>query len=173
MAKRGELTKNGFSEKAVFWRCETGKAYIKSVIRAIFKQARLLSPTRQEIYNSLAQITLMQGKTQEARKLLEEAVSLNPTVSEFYWNLYLVDYKLGDKQAAKESLFKARLYDYGKQTKIMHSLPALRQMISFYKDIGDYRQLPALYEEAIRLKPGDEELRQEFIEAKEKLGFDY
>lgn len=67
----------------------------------ILNNALKLSPKRQQLLYSLANIKMQMGKSDEAEKILEGSIEDNKEVGEGYWRLGYIYYLSGKKEEAK------------------------------------------------------------------------
>lgn len=74
----------------------------------ILNQALELSPTRQELYFSLGQLRMYQGKKDETLALFKKAVELNDSVDISHWNYGIIAIALGEKELGETEVQKAR-----------------------------------------------------------------
>jgi len=111
----------------------------------IFQQALALSPTRQELYFSLGQVRLFQGRNSEVLPLFQKAIDLNNKVDIPHWNYGLAAISLGEKEAGEREIKKA--------VEIGHTYQAkdIQQLIGIYTQLQDYSKVISLYEEWMKL----------------------
>jgi len=94
-------------------RADIYKNYIGDFEAAIADYRKIieLEPNRVEPYINLANIYFMSSKLEESLAELEKALLLNPDCPEAYCGRGIVRFHLGDKDAAKEDLFRAFAID--------------------------------------------------------------
>ena len=111
----------------------------------IIQEALKLSPTRQELYFTLGQIRLYQGRNAEVLPLFQKAIDLNDRVMISHWNYGIMAISVGEKEAGEREIKKA--------IELGHSYQAndIQQLISIYTRIKDYPKVISLYEEWIAL----------------------
>ncbi len=111
----------------------------------MFQQSLELSPTRQELYFSLGQVRLYQGRLAEVLPLFQKAIDLNDEVVISHWNYGIIAISLGQKEAGEREIKKA--------IQIGHSYQGedIQQLINVYTRSEDYPKIIALYQEWINL----------------------
>lgn len=113
----------------------------------IIQEALKLSPARQELYFTLGQIRLYQGRNDDVLPLFQKAIDLNDKVVTSHWNYGIMAISVGQKEAGEREIKKA--------IEMGHSYQAedIQQLISVYTRLKDYQKAISLYEEWIALAP--------------------
>jgi len=111
----------------------------------ILQEALKLSPTRQELYFTLGQVRLYQGRNDEVLPLFQKAIDLNDKVPISHWNYGIMAVSVGQKEAGEREIKKA--------VEMGHSYGAedIQQLINIYTRLKDYPKVVFLYEEWIAL----------------------
>ncbi len=110
-----------------------------------------LSPENQQVYWSLGQTRLFQGKTDEAVEFMQKAVDLEPRFAQSHWYLALTYKIVGEYELALAEAGEAEKLGYNWK----QSLNDLKQIIEIYKTLGDNDALLPLYEKGTELDPKD------------------
>lgn len=111
----------------------------------ILQRALALSPTRQELYFTLGQVRLYQGRDAEVLPLFQKAIDLNDKVAISHWNYGIMAISVGEREAGEREIKKA--------IELGHSYGAedIQQLINIYMRLKDYPKVISLYEEWIVL----------------------
>ncbi len=132
----------------------------------ILKEAAELSPKNQQVYWSLAQTRLFQGRQEEGIEFLQKAVDLDPQFRSSRWYLALT-YKIAGKyELALSEVKEAERLGFNWKG----NLTNLKQVIEIYKSLGDNNNLIPLYQKAIELDSKDYQLWANLADAYAKLG---
>lgn len=126
-----------------------GKAESLVLAEETFKKAATMSPQNQQVYWSLGQTLLFQGRRSEAIEYLKKAVDLEPRWGIAHWYLasaYRIDKKY-DLAAAEFKEADRLGYDF------KDNLENLEKVISVYTAVGDKAGLLPLYEKAVEFSP--------------------
>jgi len=115
----------------------------------ILQKAIELSPTRQELYFTLAQLRMFQGQTGEVLPYMEKAVELNEKVNISYWNYGIFAIALGQVDLGESKIQKARELGHS------YEIKDIKYLINAYNKIGAWEKIIGLYHEWIDLAPGD------------------
>lgn len=115
----------------------------------VLSQALELSPTRQELYFSLGQLRIFQGRNSEVLPLFKRAVELNDGVYLPHWNYGIMAIALDQKTLGEAEVKKA--------IELGHSFgPAdIQRLINVYTRTNDWPKIIFLYEEWIKQTPND------------------
>jgi len=114
---------------------------------SILQKAQELSPTRQELLFSIAQLRMFQGRTAEALTLLKQAVDLNDVAPQPHWNYGLLLIALNEKNLGEIEIQKAK--DRG----FNYDANAIKQLINVYMQTRDRQRIMALYTEWMQKDP--------------------
>jgi len=111
----------------------------------ILQQALKLSPTRQELYFTLGQVRLYQGRDSEVLPLFQKAIDLNDKVGISHWNYGIMAISVGQKEAGEREIKKA--------TQVGHSYQGedIQQLISVYMRLKDNQKVVSLYQDWVAL----------------------
>jgi tetratricopeptide (TPR) repeat protein len=109
----------------------------------------------------LAKIKSLQGKRDEALRVVKQAIELNPEIGDSHFYYALLAFEAGRPAEAFRALDTAA--QLGRKPR---TAAELRVVGNHYGDAGDYTRAIALYEEGLRLDGGD-------LEAQLKLGLVY
>lgn len=129
-------------------------------------KAAELSPKNQQVYWSLAQTRLFQGRQEEAVTFLQKAVDLDPQFTSSHWYLALTYKIVGKYELALSEVKEAEKLGY----KWKENLTNLKQVIGIYKSLGDNANLISLYQIATELDPKDYTLWANLADTYAKLG---
>lgn len=108
----------------------------------ILVEAEKYSPNNQQVYWTLGQTKLFEGKREESIELLKKAVDLEPRVAQSHWYLALA-YKIAEKYdlALAELKEAERLgFDWKRDQSNFN------QVIDIYKGVGDSKMVISLYQ---------------------------
>ena len=138
-----------------FYYFSSDKANLEKSKEAL-NRALELSPTNQQVYWYLAETRFAETKYQESIDFLQKAIDLEPILGQSYWYLAIGKQLAGDYKGALEDIETAgkvrQPYDW-------KARPGdIRRVISIYSALGDQNMVFALYEEAVKLFPGDPQL---------------
>jgi len=111
----------------------------------IIQEALKLSPTRQELYSTLGQIRLYQGRDNEVLPLFQKAIDLNDKVVISHWNYGIMAISVGQKEAGEREIKKAIELGHSYQSE------DIQQLIGIYMRLKDYPKVISLYGEWINL----------------------
>ncbi|MDD2696903.1 MAG: O-antigen ligase family protein [Candidatus Pacebacteria bacterium] len=108
----------------------------------ILTEAEKYSPNNQQVYWTLGQTKLFEGKKEESIELLKKAVELEPRVSQSHWYLALA-YKIAEKyDLALAELKEAERLGFDWKTDQSN----FNQVIDIYKGVGDNNMVFSLYQ---------------------------
>lgn len=115
----------------------------------VLSQTLELSPTRQELYFSLGQLRMFQGRNSEVLLLFKKAVELNDEVINSHWNYGIMAIALNQKELGEAEIKKALElgHPFGPSD--------IQRVISAYSRTNDWTQIISLYEKWIQLTPDD------------------
>ncbi len=115
----------------------------------ILSRALELSPTRQELYFSLGQLRMFQGRNSEVLPLFKKAVELNDEVANSHWNYGIMAIALDQKQLGEAEIKRA--------VELGHSFEPsdIQRLISAYSRTNDWLKIISLYQEWISLTSND------------------
>lgn len=124
-------------------------------------QSLKLSPRRQSIYHIGAKLKIIEGKKEEAIKMMKEAVDLDPEVGDphFFYGLIALQAKQYDLGFSEIK----RAEHLGRKAT---SPDEMRVLANFYGDFGKYNEAISLYQEALKRDSRD-------VESRLKLGLVY
>jgi len=114
---------------------------------SILQKAQELSPTRQEVLFSIAQLRMFQGRVGDALTLLKQAVDLNDAAPQPHWNYGLLLIALNEKNLGEIEIQKAK--DRG----FNYNANAIKQLINVYMQTKDRQRVMALYTEWMQKDP--------------------
>lgn len=132
----------------------TGDKEKNDLAEQTLNKAAELSPKNQQVYWSLAQTRLFQGRFEEAIVFLQKAVDLEPRFSESHWYLVSAYKIIGEYELALAEAEEAEKLGYNWK----ENLSRLNQVIEIYRALGDNVALVPLYEKAVTLAPQDHQL---------------
>ncbi len=118
------------------------------------KKAEELSPENQQVYWTLAQTRLSQGKQDEAIEFLQKAVTLEPRLGQSHWYLATIYRIVGKYELALSEANEAEKFGYNWKGNIND----LKQIAEVYRALGDTTNLVSLYELGIKIAPEDGQL---------------
>jgi len=108
----------------------------------ILTDAEKYSPNNQQVYWTLGQTKLFEGKRDESIELLKKAVDLEPRLAQSHWYLALA-YKIAEKYDLALAEFK-EAERLGMDWKSDQS--NFNQVIDIYKGVGDNNMVMSLYQ---------------------------
>ena len=112
-------------------------------------KAAELSPRNQQVYWSLSQVKLAQGKEEEAINFMQKAIDLEPQYARSHWYLAMTYRAVGNYELALEKIRDAEKYGYNWKEK----LEDVQKVIDVYQNLDDNEGLISLYSLAIGLDP--------------------
>jgi len=115
------------------------------------RKAMELSPKNQQLYWSLGQTLLFEGKNDESIDAFQKAVNFEPRLAQSHWFLFLVSKADQKYELAMQELKKATELGYGWKG----SLDYLKQVVDFYQKIGDIDSLIFILEDGVKTFPKD------------------
>jgi len=130
------------------------------------KKAAELSPENQQVYWSLAQTKLSQGKQDEAVEFLQKAVDLDPHFGQSHWYLATIYRIVGKYELALSEANEAEKFGYNWKGNI----DDLKQIAEVYRTLGDNNGLVSLLETAVNLSPQDYQLWANLADTYAALG---
>jgi len=130
------------------------------------KKAAELSPKNQQVYWSLAQTKLSQGKQDEAIEFLQKAVTLEPRFGQSHWYLATIYRIVGKYELALSEANEAEKFGYNWKGNIND----LKQIAEVYRALGDTTNLVSLYELGIKIAPEDGQLWANLADVYATLG---
>lgn len=115
----------------------------------VLSRALELSPTRQDLYFSLGQLRMFQGRNSEVLLLFKKAVELNDEVINSHWNYGIMAIALNQKELGEAEIKRA--------VELGHPFESsdIQRVISAYSRTNDWTQIISLYEKWIQLTPDD------------------
>lgn len=117
-------------------------------------KAAELSPKNQQVYWSLSQVKLSQGKEEEAINFMQKSVDLEPQYGLSHWYLAMTYRALGRYELALEKIKEAEKLDYNWR----ENSENLKKVIDVYQNLKDDENLILLYPLAIDLDPQNAQL---------------
>jgi len=114
-----------------------------------------LSPKNRQVYWSLAQTRLSQGRLEEAIELMQKSIDLEPRYSKSHWYLAMTYKIIGKNDLAIEKVKDAERTGYNWKG----NLGDLKKVIEIYQNLQDYENLALLYLLAIESDPGNAQFR--------------
>ena len=130
------------------------------------KKAAEISPKNQQVYWSLAQTKLSQGKQDEAVEFLQKAVDLDPHFGQSHWYLATIYRIVGKYELALSEANEAEKFGYNWKGNI----DDLKQIAEVYRTLGDTANLVSLYELGIKIAPEDGQLWANLADVYATLG---
>ena len=130
------------------------------------KKAAEISPKNQQVYWSLAQTKLSQGKQDEAVEFLQKAVDLDPHFGQSHWYLATIYRIVGKYELALSEANEAEKFGYNWKGNI----DDLKQIAEVYRTLGDNNGLVSLLETAVNLSPQDYQLWANLADTYAALG---
>ncbi|MBI3305408.1 O-antigen ligase family protein [Candidatus Parcubacteria bacterium] len=109
-------------------------------------QAMRLSSSRPQLYYSLAQARIGQGRPAEGAELLEKAVALAPQVGEARWNLGAAYAFAGDREGMAREFALAEQFGF-----TLDNPQRLNRYLIVYSKLRDYQSMAAVLERYVRL----------------------
>lgn len=111
-----------------------------------------LSPNRQEVYFSLSKTKYLEGKPDEALKLLKYALDLDPNVPDAHFYYGIMSYATGDTATGYNEIEKS--ITMGRKWAIFYEP---RTVAGLFADNGHPDEAIKIYEEALAMQPNDTE----------------
>jgi len=129
-------------------------------------KSKELSPENQQVYWSLAQTRLSQGKQEEAIEFLQKAVDLDPQFKLSHWYLASALKITGKYELALIEVKTAEKLGYNWKAKVTD----LKQVIEIYKALGDDEILISLSEIGVELSSEDYQFWANLADGYAKIG---
>jgi len=128
-------------------------------------QALKLSPDRPQIYYSMGQARISQGRFEEGIEYFKKAVELSPTVVESHWNLAAAYIIVGKDELAEEefAIMEELGFDY-------YSMNNLLRMTKPYLIRRDFNKLASVYEELVKLDPNNPDFYAKLAASYKEIG---
>jgi len=130
------------------------------------REAMKLSPKNQQVYWSLGQTLMYQGKNDEAVDNFKKAIDLEPRLPQSYWYLFLVYKSQQKNDLALETLKKAEEMNYNWKG----DPNSLKQVIDFYRTTNDVPSFMSITEEGVKNFPEDVDLWVSLTEGYSSIG---
>ncbi len=130
------------------------------------KKAVELSPKNEQVYWSLAQTRVFQGKPEEAVSFIKASVDLEPRLGQSHWYLALTYRIAGKYDLAVQEANEAERFGYKWRT----NADDIKQMVEVYKVLGDTINAVSLLETAVNLNPKDYQLWANLADIYSTLG---
>lgn len=116
-------------------------------------KSKELSPENQQVYWSLSQTRLFQGKQEEAIEFLQKAVDLEPRLPQSHWYLSSAYRIAREYELSLKEIKEAEKLGYDWKTKVAD----LKEVIEIYKALGDNANLVILLEIGVELAPKNDQ----------------
>jgi len=137
-----------------------------SLSEETLKEAMKLSPNNQQVYWSLGQTQLNQGKKDEAIDSFKKAADLEPKLPQAHWYLFLVYKTLQENELALQEFKKAEELGYNWKK----DSDSLKHVIDLYRILNDANSFVAIAEEGVNNFPKDVELWSDLASGYAALG---
>ena len=152
-----EVTDQGKNPSAIY---NLGKVYKKqgklTEAKAAFLNALELAGSGEVAYQSANELGILyatQGGLElpNAREYFQRAAKLAPDHPKYYYNLALVEYRLGEREAAIRALDQANRYEGGDSNTLLY-------MARLYEELGQTEKAEAALRKGLDESPGNIEL---------------